>query len=428
MGSILDRYKKGLDVPKVELDAVEESVLLSENPEIAKKFDAIKRTGEFRKEIAKFPPRALQDLINNKLFPAAQRDGATEFESTRLEMAQGLLNTARSELSKDPISYSAKVGVTEIEPIDFSGEVDDIASQLHDRLGDAQITADYFGSDFKIFTDEEATQFTSFVEDLGPEDKLAFGLQLSEGLGSRTPDALEQLGEKNGLYAHAVALGQTNKRSAVKILRGQQVLRENPDMKVDQPLAKQFYREYVGTAFSLLPETDHIVKQASDALYADARFAGEVEETFDDTDYERFVREAIGGDPNNDETGIHEFNDQKFILPTNVDQDNFDNLADSITDSDLGRLSVGGELPKYANGETATWEEIQDNGVLRTYAPGQYMIFMNAGPNSGFLQGSGDRGLFILDFERRHRTEHWRWWWLLARYYDFCRNIKKHSS
>lgn len=211
----------------------------------------------------------------------------------------------------------------------------------------------------------------SWLDEMGPQ--LA-GTTLGRAVGSQAADDL-------ALYAFIARGG--GDRLFIQVLQGKDIIKGDPARKPNAGTINNTFREAVGSSINnLSPTMSRAVNEAAAAVYV---YNGGFTEQGQPTDkalYESALRQVLGGDPDNSDTGWADMTgwfskvDDITILPPKVTKQEFENWVDQLAPRDLTRLSVDQSPPIYSTGQEALIEDIIDKGVFVLVSPGEYGIKM----------------------------------------------------
>lgn len=266
---------------------------------------------------------------------------AVEAEPNASRVEIEALNQAKKDLSdkmtmaeKDPYSLGIQDGLYEstdtITP--FEG-----VENLAIRAEQADMTQAAYGTKPKLFTDAEAQQFSSWLEN--PEtsisEKLDFISQVEEFAPDKSNSVYDQLMKKgSSVFAHAGSMMKKGDRQkAEKMLKGQMILREQPGV-IPADIMQWKYNGLVGNAMT------YQGAGARKALYDGtvAYYAAIAEEHGELSGADApiglvktAIKDVMGG--------VGTKNDQNFFLPPEADQDDVDDWIDDLTSKDFETVS-----------------------------------------------------------------------------------------
>lgn len=321
-------------------------------------------------------------------------DGATVAQQQLLTDLQASQEARAKALANDPIGYAASRGYTPPPPalnltqpdtwagtfqslqkgvdvLQARGEVGNISALRPEML--AQMTRV-----FETATPGEAVQLLgSMQQNLRPETyKATLSKLYSSGQGRAA--------------ATAGALVGDNPAVAEGILRGQMLLKENPNLApkksddnslaIDEKLPIQ--------AFAAGQEVSRqFLLESATARYADlSNQAGDTSGEFNDTRMQQAIDEVTGG--------VVDMNGYSVIAPRyGMTQDDFDKRLSQLTDDDLS-----GVIAK--NGSAVRARDVRDQGRLRAIADGRYIVEFGR-PEAPMYATKQDGSAFVLDLRDR---------------------------
>lgn len=382
--STKDRLNKGYDIPKEEMDSLMRLADMSSDESVKRELNILQNNRRVVDVFKKLSPVELQSVINEQLLPSIREDGATEEEAFRLEQAEAILSEMKKEIKNDPISYAARVGDAP-PPVDFS----DI-STVKNRFDFAVSVAEKYGTDIKVFTDEESSALLNEFQNMNLSDRYNLVKTFSE-LGENSLYLFQDLKDKDNILAHAGGLLSANKGSqkdVLDILKGQKSLQEDPTFKPSKDVlgnnAVTIYYDHIGDSFRNMPKQQAAAYDAALAHYiGSGKFKGELKAE----DFRESINAVIGSD------GIFEMNDKKFPVPAGVSVDQFSDFIDIVDDKDLMVFSLGANPPTDAQGRVITANDIRKYGTFELVANGVYRVKIG---DSYLLSDSPD-GTFMIN-------------------------------
>lgn len=398
LSNVKPRMMEGLAIPGAETGEINMLIQNTGDPNLQREWMALQAIQQQNQQLRTLRPQDAQGYINSVLAPKVN-DTATQAEFEQLEAASKLLGTMRSEIERDALSWASRAGVIELAPLGVDGSYES-------RALAAKQVADYYGVKVSPFTADEAAEITQRLDSATPTQQLVELRRMSEGLGDLSFDAFSQLGNENGLYAHAGALlsiSDNHVGVVQSMLEGAKLLKE--DKKAAAMLGGETgapfeFTRQAGNAFQHIPKARSAVRTAANALYARmATQEGQFE--FDPSLYDRALRMAVGGsgEPG---TGFAEINDVQFVLPPNTTDTQFERAIERMTNQVLVNVSEGGAPPKFADGTLATPEQIADEGRFQYIGHNRYAITMQDG---GYLLGSGPNGYYVMNLGAKDITD-----------------------
>jgi len=389
MGSVKERMQAGLALPEEEMKSIGATVAATSDPIASKKWQDLQATQSLTQSMQQLSPAQLSGVITSQLEPAAHRDGATEREALQLEISKKLLGTMTEKVASDAVSWAAQTGM-QIAPLDFNKP-----ETMPQRVANAQAISQKYEIPVEkaLFSQAEKQQFASHLVDMPNELKLKLGKQMQAGFGPYFTRAVGEISEKDPLFSHAAflsSLSAANDGTALDILTGQHIIKENPQLKPKKEDKETALADF-GNAFEMMPRAAAGIVEAADALYA--KRVGMVE-SFDSTAYSKAMQDVVGKTKAGT-GGIGEFNGQKYLLPQQFTEDDFERGLQAMTPDELAAMSIGGGHAIYGRKNTpASGAELYSNVVFKSVAYGQYAAFNTDG--SKVTSDKGPKGQFIL--------------------------------
>jgi len=306
----------------------------------------------------------------------------------------------------DALDFLSQREIVNVEPFDFANLAQSIPARMQDM---SKIAANVGVSEVdgkmlypqNFFTDEEATEFASYLNRATPEQKSRAAVSLIP-LAGNYPQVYEQIAGKNGkLFAMAGAITATTAMaspvnepdlSISKAIFDGMEIREQPGyVHPSKKEAAAIFEEITGNAYKRSPDDYTTMMEASLSHYAATR-----KSRAEDIDPDVFEKEfeasilAVSG-------GIGEYNDSKFELPRDLGQDEFEAIIDGMTPRML-RLFAPDGIDGYTDEQAI--EMIQSsqitNGGLGFYYP------VYPGTNQAFLKSNGIPIEFYINNRRMY--------------------------
>ncbi|WP_244434347.1 hypothetical protein [Agrobacterium tumefaciens] len=366
---------------------------------------AVVDDNDFRKQVADYftsqsaiaslqgmAPADVESLMSSLRADAA--DGATVAQQQLMQGLQASQDARAKALADDPIGYAVNRGYSppppalnltqpdswggtfqslqkSVDVLQSRGEVGNISALRPEML--SQVTRM-----FDTATPAESVQLLgSMAQNLRPETyKATLSKLYSSGQGRAA--------------ATAGALVGDNPAVAEGILRGQMLLKENPNLApkktddnslaIDEKLPIQ--------AFAAGQEVSRqFLLESATARYADlSHQAGDTSGEFNDTRMQQAVDEVTGG--------VADMNGYSVIVPRyGMTQDDFDKRLSQLTDDDLS-----GVVAK--NGSAVRARDVRDQGRLRAVADGRYLVEFGR-PDAPMYATKQDGSAFVLDLRDR---------------------------
>lgn len=353
----------------------------------------------FARDLRTQPPAGVATIVQDLQRQSAA--GATGEDAEKLALARGFANEQRTALANDPLDFAARVGLTEVTPIDLGAGV--TAEQLASRRSQAQAVGDFYGQPPVFLTATEKDQLSAFIERAPAEQQLQLAATIARGFGEDARPVLAEIAKQAPLFAHAGGLsllGPTQARTARAVLTGQEALRSgNPGVVVGNLDATTVVGDDVGTALAFAPQTRGAMIEAARAIYAGEALRRGIDK-FDAGLFRDSLARAVGQGVNErGETtgGFGRRNGVDFVLPPDMTPDAFDDLIDGLTVDELAAAGEG-VAPTDADGRPLDGDDIADMR-LWDVGQGQYLVTADREGRQP-LAGNGPNGVYILDVNR----------------------------
>lgn len=367
---------------------------------------------DFRKEVADYftaqsavtgagglPPGQLESLISSLQSDTA--DGATVAQQQIITGLQDSQKQQEQALKDDPIGYAARKGMIPAPPaLDLSNP--DSWGQTFSSLqsGVDVLQARGMTGNISALRPEQQKQVGNALANSTPADSVQM---LSSMAASMRPEtykatlgAIYSSGQGKAAAA-AGALVPNNPEAAEGILRGQQLLKENPLLapkktddnttSIDELLPPNAFGPTMeGARQSLL--------DAATARYADlSNQTGDTSGEFNDERMQQSINEVTGG--------VLDMNGYSVISPRyGMSQDDFDKTLSAISDADMTGAMT-------ANGTPVKATDLRNQGRLRAVADGRYVLEFGNPDSPTYAMQQPSQGnyrkpsVFVLDMRNR---------------------------
>jgi len=269
----------------------------------------------------------------------------TPFEFEVRDLAEKMLSNMKAELKSDPISFAAKVGLSDgsgngvnITPIDFT-DPSKVSDQILQRIGDARLVSGKYGSPIQFLTISEKLAVKNILENGTMADQMIVLGLIVEGSGQNSPKFLEEISKESPFFAQVGSLvsSQTGSglASAESALRGQMLI---SDPKTQGPA--EFTKTNIDPAFrNLTSESLAKVDGAlapimltASAIYADVARS---DDFFNESKWIDSINRAMGADINAGTGGVQEVRDLNTYIFPGFTSDNYENALETATPQDI---------------------------------------------------------------------------------------------
>lgn len=319
------------------------------------------------------------------------------------ELRKKMLDNMNKKLATHPMEHAMESG-------------SHVVSELNEGWGkrgqQALAVAEYFNipkKDMKPFTTQEEEYIKTVISN-GTVDE---NIQLFADIQSMGPDvargALEQIGVKDNVFAHAGAMYLDGDRTtAGDIVRGRKRIQENPDLakQVGASDNNELSSAFADEAGEALMELDGLEAQAvqdsARALYVERMATKRGNTSWDKGTFKEAVHEVLGG-------SLSDVNGAMTLLPKGLDAATMETAFQRMTLADWTAMSEGGKPPMYADGGVVNPLDIRDEVMLRPIGGGQYKVMLDDGTylTTGERTPDGSRlksFIFVPDVDKLTRA------------------------
>lgn len=338
---------------------------------------------------------------------------ADPFRVQRLETAEKLLTTMRTELKQDPIGWADRVGLVKSAPLDFSS-ADTASATMKARLAQAEEIAAIYGQK-PVYLRPEETRALTIAAAQGGEPMLQITSAIAGAAGERTPRIIAEIAKDAPVVAMVAGLvSEAGATAAARDAADGIALAKTDGFKSLAPShsnARLAAEPVLGRALSEVPAAETAAHEAANAIYeVRARRLGKSE--FDETLWAKGLSEvlgqrsidgvAYGGIAYQEISGAGSVlwpdwvspTRLPVILPPSVRSDALPDLLSAITTEDLAQ-----NRPRYGDGSTAPVSEVR-RAKLKTAGNGRYFLSLGdpeSDDPSWLLDAEGRRYVFDLN-------------------------------
>lgn len=403
--------EKGFTPGADRLDSLESRVRAAGDQGLMEDLGRAQDLFQFHQQVSQLRPTELEGAIDGLRAEINAQGGQTNILTfNRLQHAESLLANMRQGIKQDPLGWANRVGLTQLDDLQFTAEdpADALAS-MRRRRDQGQAVAQYYGTRPRYLTDTEADQLAESFKGADLDQRLALLSNIQQGFAGQSRRVLGQISDDVPVTAHIGGLLALDNDMPVdahldvarRALRGQDAISQgNRVLPADVDLQMEI-DQVVGSSLSHLSQTRASLISTAEALYTEHALRRGISSELPDTAlWERSLHEAAGAiysDGQRTGGGFGQFNGSQTILPPEISGDGqLDDTLEQLTPDDLAVGSVGGEPPRYGNGETVPPEDIADHARLVPIDVGKYLVDMSD-DGTGFIEGSGPDGFYVLD-------------------------------
>lgn len=319
--------------------------------------------------------------------------GATVAQQQLMSDLQASQDARSKALADDPLGYAASRGYAPPPPALDLSQPDSWSGTFQSlQKGVDVLKARGEVGNISALRPEMLSQVTRVFDTATPGESVQLLGSMAQNLRPDTYKATlgKLYSSGNRAAATAGVLVADNPAVAEGILRGQMLLKENPNLApkktddnalaVDEKLPTQ--------AFAAGQEgSRQFLLESATARYADlSHQAGDTSGEFNDTRMQQAITEVTGG--------VVEMNGYSVIVPRyGMTQDDFDKRLSQLTDADLADVVA-------TNGIAVQARDVRDQARLRAVADGRYLVEFGR-PESPMYATKKDGSAFVLDLRDR---------------------------
>ncbi|MBX5001890.1 hypothetical protein HJB72_28620 [Rhizobium lentis] len=392
-------FDKGLTPAVSDINLLSRQLALVDDQDFRKQVSDYFTSQSAVQAIGGASPAQLESLIASLQTDAA--DGATMAQQQIITGLQDAQKAQQQALKDDPIGYAARKGMVAPPPALDLSNPDSWAATFSGLQNAVDVLASRgMVGNISALRPEMQGQVARALENSTPQDSVKLLGSMAQNMSPETFNAT-----LSGLYssgqgraaAAAGALVAANPEVAEGVLRGQQLLKENPllapkktdtnTQAIDDLLPpKAFAPSLEGARQTLL--------DAATARYADlSNQVGDTSGELNDSRMEQAIKEVTGG--------VLEMNGAYIVSPRyGMSQDDFDAQLSALGDADLlGAITT--------SGQRVTARDLRNEGRLRAIADGRYLLEFGSADAPAYAMSQPSSGNynapspFVLDLRGR---------------------------
>ena len=416
---------QGILPPEGYLANLTEKVEQVGDPQVKAYFESVMGLADLTSKLNKGRPADLEGLIRSERAANTDKDGVlrlTPVAAKRLAHLEKLNDTMKAQVNSDPLEWAHKVGLVQVQPIDF-----DKPETLAARAEVARNVGTYYGQEPKFFTKVERDVLSDKVR-VGGKPMLDTLGKIVSNFGGEAALAIGEFAPKEpeaawvgGMMLDSARNNGANMEAIKDIAHAMEIRRDKNYKRIihDQDSThKSDQLSAMGTNGGVFqansPMRDAALATADLLFEARARQKGL--NAYDPTLWQKGFNEVLGQSIHNGEAygglayqnaGVKGFFDSRrnapVIVPPNVKAKEFRTLIDSIRHEDL--IGEFGEAPMSARGSPIAMADIR-RSYLVSVGDGQYWIALgNPQEDAQFAKSHrvdeyGEPVNFVLDIKQ----------------------------
>lgn len=394
--AIKQGIQNGVAPGNEDLVALQESVALLGDEDLSSEVRSAVEDLQAVEAFSDLPPIAQQNELDEALAVQAVEGRDTD-GIDQVDAMEKIYARTRKMLDSDPLGLAIERNIRGIaefnEPLDFSN-VESLGEGLRSRETMAARAGQFFGrSHVSPLRPAEMDALKSTLDQATADEKAQLFGTLAENLSGRnymqTMAALVKKGSR--VTAYAGALNQENPEVAGSVLRGMELLQQEPRLapKEDDAYDRQTDRRLPLNAFS--PSVAGAARadmlNAARARYADlSAQAGDTSGALKPDRLTQAVEDVTGG--------VVEHNGVKLISPIfGMGQEEFEGVIERLTDDDLRGAA-------FSSGVPVTSDVVRNHLHLRSFGDGRYQLSLGDAGAERFIVGSNGAP-YILNLKAR---------------------------
>lgn len=368
--------RSGLPVDPALIQGAAAAASASGRAELVESVREISGLAAWQNAMRKATPVQLQEELG-QLAAMANEKGADAAAATKFTIGRELLSTMSTELSRDPLSWSQRQGVTSVTPLSFQAAD---AAALGKRAEEAHKAAGYYSVAPKFFTDEERSSLKQMLAEAPAQAQLALATSIVKGFGKDAVNALGEISSDAPVFAHLgglLAMGPQYTATVEAGFLGAKAIAEKNNVVPGGARLDTAVSDVLGGAFDERSGAARVAAiDTAKAIYtAEALRRGLTADTFDEGLFKEGLQKALGRWETDGEAkgGVGAWRGRDVLLPAHMSSGELKDTLRGMTDQSLAALSARGGLPVHADGTSFTADELR-GAYLVSIGPGLYQI------------------------------------------------------
>lgn len=259
------------------------------------------------------------------------------------------------------------------------------------------------------FSPQEVPQLISKYQGLNTTQRMAqldqWRQTIPEGMFNSTLAILSKHGATtDAMVSQIMHSSPAYAGTAAQVLDGIQAMRTDHSRSQDEGAIKGAFNTALGGAhLPMAPAVSNAFNEAAAALYTMKGGKSDKNGVANPALYTESLRQAVGGQPNNPDTGWYQMNQSHWgvsggfgggisittpwsstpmsgtptILPPGITGTQFQNWIDRGGLKNYARISSTNSPAFTATGHPATWDDVSNHSTLVMVEPGKYKVFSN---------------------------------------------------
>lgn len=361
--------------------------------EAAERWDAyqgVRETGTFIRGMKTMSGEDIADQVS-AMMPTDTASDTYEADYKQFEAAQKAAAIAMKARDDDPAGYALSNFPSIQQAWDAVGEAEykNLArSEAYWAMQEAYFQLGIPEEDQVPFPEAQLAALKTRFAALTPDAQIQELVSMKQEMGGLFNNGLNQLSEK-GMPVQAYLSGLVSESPqhvtvAGDVLRGMEIMAADPSRKPSHEALNDEFRLTLGAAQrGLAPTQAGAILDAAKALYV---YKGGDPKTIDTATFDQAVRQVLGGDANNTDTGAVDLDHsrlfdnkvtEKTILPPGTTGEQFTTWIEGLTVPDISAYA-GGNMPHFDDDAKTevTPQQIVDDGVFVKVGANQYIVKM----------------------------------------------------
>ena len=327
---------------QVQINAASQTLKPAQYAELQAKvqfFDTVK-------DVAAETKKMNGDQLVKEIDKRQRKENKTQTDINVLEYLKSRQSALIKGVNEDAMAWANDQGTITMEPVDYADFASEtFAATLQARRDNGTRVQDIYQRESLslarvIMTKAETAQVSRMLNEMPPEEDLAFFSSVNLALGEDAIVLFDQLGDDNGFMSMLGTLNMTNSDAARQIAIGLQMGKDVPGNKIsikylmgeneELSFLKIKQQIFTGIDFENRGNMEAIVHRAVEAMLTYQTQTGELSTDFAELNQEQFraiVSFALGGSKDGETGGVGQLGDEDnpryYFRPDGVSDDDF---------------------------------------------------------------------------------------------------------